>query len=140
MIQINIIARAIVNGLVGADRSIYEEWKLGWNRNYIGWWYSTDPIDRYYYTADNGWKEINGEWYIFDSKGYALHDAWYYDEVYKDWYYLDDECKMVRGSNDKVLWLFLDGECYAFGEDGKMYRECDTPDGYRVSSSGKWIK
>ena len=37
-----VIARAIVNGLVGADGSSDGEWKLGWNRNDIGWWYCTD--------------------------------------------------------------------------------------------------
>ncbi|AGF57405.1 N-acetylmuramoyl-L-alanine amidase [Clostridium saccharoperbutylacetonicum] len=72
-----VIARTIVNGLVGADESSDEEWKLGWNRNDIGWWYCTDIQNKYYYTADNGWKEINEEWYIFDSRGYALKSAWY---------------------------------------------------------------
>ena len=99
------IARAIVNGLVGADGSGDWEWKLGWNKNEIGWWYCTDTENKYYYTADNGWKEIDGEWYIFDSRGYALQSAWYYDEGYKAWYYLDESCKMVRGSEEKAFWL-----------------------------------
>lgn len=135
-----VIARAIVNGLVGADGSCDGEWKLGWNRNDIGWWYSTDPINKYYYTDNNGWKEIDGEWYIFDSRGYALQSAWYYDEGYKAWYYLDDDCKMVRGSDGKVLWLWIDGDCYAFGQDGKMYCDCVTPDGFVVDESGAWSK
>nr|WP_317051063.1 hypothetical protein [Clostridium neonatale] len=48
-----VIARAIVNGLVGVNGSSDEEWKLGWNNNEIGWWYSTDLINKYYYTSDN---------------------------------------------------------------------------------------
>ena len=46
-----VIARAIVCGLVGTDGSSDSsngEWEKGWNRNGIGWWYSTDPINKYY--------------------------------------------------------------------------------------------
>jgi len=114
-----VIARAIVDGLTGGDSSSSREWKLGWNHNEVGWWYCTDTKNKYYYTSDNGWKEIDGEWYIFDSRGYALQDAWYYDESDKGWYYFDEECKMVRGSNDKVLWQWIDGKCYAFNKCGQ---------------------
>lgn len=135
-----VVARAIVTGLVGANDSSDEEWKNGWNHNEVGWWYSTDPINKYYYTADNGWREIDGEWYIFDTKGYALQDAWYYDEGDKDWYYLDSDCKMIKGSREKPLWKCIDSGCYAFREDGKMYCDCVTSDGYVVDESGALIK
>lgn len=133
-----VIAKAIASGLVGADGSSNGEWKYGWNRNEIGWWYSPNPINKYYYAADSGWKEINGEWYIFDSMGYALQDAWYYHENDGHWYYLDSSCKMIRGIKDKPLWKLFDGACYAFGEDGQMYCNCITPDGWRVDISGAW--
>jgi N-acetylmuramoyl-L-alanine amidase len=135
-----VIARAIVNGLVGVGGSSGGKWKLGWNRNEIGWWFTTDPINKYYYTADNGWKEIEGEWYIFDRSGYALQNAWYFNESDGHWYYLDPSCKMLRGSKDKPLWLWIDSECYAFDEHGKMYCDCVTPDGWRVDENGKWLK
>jgi len=135
-----IIARSIVSGLVGDDGSSNGEWKLGWNRNDVGWWYSPDLINKYYYTSDNGWKEIDGEWYRFDSRGYALQDAWYYDDNYKAWYYLDEDCKMVMGSKEKPLWKWIGGKCYAFGEDGKMCCNCVTPDGFSVDKTGNWIK
>lgn len=134
-----VIARAIVCGLVGADGSSNGEWKLGWNRNDVGWWWCTDTINKYYYTSQNGWKEIDGEWYIFDSRGYALQDDWYYDDNYKAWYYLDENCKMVSGSKDKPLWKWIDSGCYAFDEHGMMYCDCVTPDNYRVDGSGTWI-
>ena len=51
-----VIARTIVNGLVGAEGSGEEGWKLGWNKNEVGWWFCTDTTNKYYYTADNGWK------------------------------------------------------------------------------------
>lgn len=133
-----VIARAIVDGLVGADGSSDGEWKLGWNRNNVGWWYCSCLEDNSYYTSKDGWQEIEVEWYIFDIRGYALQDAWYYDEGHKAWYYLDSDCKMIRGSKEKLLWKWIDSGCYAFGDDGKMYRDCVTPDGYRVDESGAW--
>ena len=135
-----VIARAIVRGLIGADNYSNGEWKFGWNQNDIGWWYSTDPINKYYYTSQNGWQEINGEWYIFDSRGYALQDAWYYDQGDKAWYYLDSDCKMVKSSKDKPLWKWIEGGCYAFDEHGKMYCDCVTPDGWNVDVNGNWIR
>lgn len=135
-----VIAMAIVNGLVGADNSSDGEWKLGWNRNDVGWWFCTNLENKYYYTADNGWQEIDGEWYIFDSRGYALQDAWYYDESDKAWYYLGSDCKMLRGTKDKLFWKWIDGKCYAFDEHGRMYSDCVTPDGWKVDEDGAWIK
>lgn len=77
-----LISKAIAEGIVGAvsysycgngfnsldnsGQSSSSSWKLGWNRNNIGWWYCTDNINNYYYTSQNGWKCIGGEWYIFD--------------------------------------------------------------------------
>lgn len=134
-----IIARAIVNGLVGADGSSNEEWKLGWNYNNVGWWYCSSVENKSYYTSKDGWQYVDGEWYIFDSNGYALQDVWYFDESDKAWYYLNNECKMVRGSRYKPLWKYIDSECYAFNEYGQMYCNCVTPDNYRVDGSGAWV-
>ncbi|AVK51270.1 cell wall hydrolase [Clostridium sp. MF28] len=134
-----VIARAIVKGLVRDDGSSNGEWKFGWNSNDVGWWYCTDIENKYYYTSYNGWKEIDGEWYIFDGKGYALQDTWYYDTNNKSWYYLDSDCKMLRGSKDKPLWKCIDSGCYAFDEQGKMYCDCVTPDGWKVNADGAWI-
>ncbi|MVX63375.1 N-acetylmuramoyl-L-alanine amidase [Clostridium chromiireducens] len=135
-----VIARAIVNGLVGVDNSNDGEWKFGWNRNDVGWWYCNDTKNKYYYTSQNGWKEIDEEWYIFDSRGYALQNSWCYDEEIKSWYYLDSNCKMVRGNKGKPLWIWIDSGCYAFNEHGQMYCDCITPDGYRVGINGEWLE
>lgn len=135
-----VIAKAIVRGLVGADSSCNREWKFGWNRNEIGWWYCTDTKNKYYYTSKNGWKFINGEWYIFDEKGYALQNTWYFDESEKAWYYLGNDCKMVRGSKDKPFWFWIDDSCYAFNEHGVMYCDCVTHDSYKVDEGGVWVK
>lgn len=134
-----VIARAIVSGLVVADDSSNSEWKLGWNRNEVGWWYCTDTENKYYYTSENGWKEIDGEWYVFDSRGYALQECWYHDESDGAWYYLGSDCKMIRGVKDKVLWKWINNECYAFDGKGRMYCDCVTPDGRRIDRNGAWI-
>lgn len=91
------------------------------------------------YTATNGWKEIDWELYIFDSRGDALQDSWYYDESDGHWYYLNSDCKMVRGAKDKPLWLWIDGDFYAFDEGGRMYCDCVTADGYKVNARGAWV-
>jgi N-acetylmuramoyl-L-alanine amidase len=134
-----VIARAIVNGLVGADGSDDGKWVHGWNRNDVGWWYYSCLENKSYYTSKDGWQEIDGEWYIFDDKGYALQDCWYYDKGHGHWYYLSSECKMVRGSKDKPLWKWIDSACYAFDEHGVMYCDCVTPDGWKVDGNGFWI-
>jgi N-acetyl-anhydromuramyl-L-alanine amidase AmpD len=105
-------------------------WKLGWNENSIGWWYSPDNINKYYYKDQ--WKFIDSEWYSFDNQGYARESTWLKDKL---WYYLKDSCAMAKNQ-----WLWIDGECYCFNESGAMYANCTTPDGYRVDESGAWIK
>jgi hypothetical protein len=33
---------------------------------------------------------------------------------------LDENCKMIKGSNDKPLWKWINDGCYAFDENGKF--------------------
>ncbi|POO88839.1 N-acetylmuramoyl-L-alanine amidase, partial [Clostridium sp. 2-1] len=134
-----VIARAIINGLVSANNPSDGEWKAGWNKNDVGWWYCTDIENKYYYTSQNGWQEIEGEWYIFDDRGYALQNCWYHDKNNNIWYYLDENCKMVMGSKEKPLWKWINGKCYAFDQEGRMYCNCVTTDGYKVDENGVCI-
>ena len=117
--NLDVIAKVIVDGLVGSDSDQSKQWKLGWNQNNIGWWYCTDVEKGYYYTEDNGWKYIDGEWYIFDKDGYALQSKWYFYENDGQWYYLDGECMMVHGEKDKLLQMCIDGKMYCFDEEGR---------------------
>lgn len=111
-------------------RAVNGEWVQGWNQNSKGWWYSPDPENKTYY--ENSWKEINNEWYNFDSEGYARCACWFKDK--DKWYYLRDTCKMAR-----TQWLWIDGECYCFRPDGSLFMNCTTPEGYKVDDSGAWI-
>lgn len=128
----NQLAQGLCNGIVHSLNKA----KLGWNKNNVGWWYCTDVNNGYYYTSDNGWKYINGQWYIFNSLGYALESIWYTDKNDGHKYYLDSNCMRVRGEKDKPLWLLINGSYYGFNEDGQLYVNCTTPDGYEVNEDG----
>ena len=107
-------------------------WTLGWNQNSTGWWYCTETNNKYYYK--DIWQKIDGEWYYFDSKGYAKENTWFKDTDGK-WYWLKDNCVMA-----KSCWLWIDGECYCFSLSGSLYINCKTPDGYYVDETGAWFK
>lgn len=97
-----------------------------WKNDSTGWWYAEGS------GYSNGWKQIDGFWYYFDTNGYMKtgwlqdSDKWYYlvsSGVMKtgwvqegsNWYYMDNNGAMVTGKisvNDKV---------------------------YEFSSNGKWI-
>lgn len=62
-----------------------------------------------------GWRYWDGNWYF-----YSLHP--------------DGNYGMQTGG-----WLWIDGYCYYFHEDGKMAAAGVTPDGYQVSDSGAWM-
>ena len=76
------------------------KWKQGWNEDSKGWFYVTDVAAKSYYTAGDGWKEIEGCWYRFNSSGYALQNAWFQDTDTK-WYFFDKDCKMISST-----WVF----------------------------------
>lgn len=128
----NKLAQGLYNGI----SNCLKKYELGWNQNSEGWWYCTDPDKGYYYTADNGWKYIDGQWYIFNSAGYALQSTWYTDSSDGHKYYLDSNCMRVKGEKDKPLWLDINGSHYGFNEDGQLYVNCTTPDGYKVNEDG----
>lgn len=122
------IAKAITEGLLNQDINTT---KLGWNGNDLkGWWYCTDLENLYYYK--DTWKEIENEWYYFDSKGYAKQNSWFKDNL--KWYYLKNNCEMARNE-----WLWVDGECYCFDSHGVLYINSKTPDGYYVDETGAWF-
>ena len=105
--------------------------RLGWNENSTGWWYCTNTIKGYYYKDQ--WKQISGEWYSFDSQGYARESVWIKDGG--KWYWLKDSCAMAKSQ-----WLWIDGECYCFDENGALYVDTTTPDGYKVDETGAWVQ
>lgn len=84
-------------GLVSASK---------WRKNEIGWWYSVGES-----YLKNCWRNIDGNWYYFDERGYAYQNKWH---LYKnEWYYFGDDCKMLKNA-----WLDIDTERFFFNENG----------------------
>ena len=83
----------------------------------------------------------SADWFAFDEQGY-MRTGWYTD-THGDTYYLYPHSDgslghMVTG------WQWIDGKCYYFnpvsdGTRGKLYKNCVTPDGYRVNGEGAWM-
>lgn len=80
---------------------------------YSGAWLR-DHVGWWYCNADksytmNNWQYIDGQWYFFNAAGY-----------------------MVTG------WIPWNGVWYYCGDDGAMYHDTTTPDGYYVGNDGAW--
>lgn len=63
----------------------------------------------------------------------ALAGEWKQDQT--GWWYQNDD-----GSYTKSGWHTIDGKSYYFGDDGYMFHDCVTPDGYSVGADGAWIE
>lgn len=105
------------------NRPVKKKYTVGWNKDDKGWWYSPDGLT--YYQSD--WKMINGNWFRFDSKGYAYQNCWFKYEKDGKWYYFDDNCYMVSNK-----WILDNGKWYRLGPDGAMLT------GWFKDSNGKW--
>jgi len=84
-----------------------------------------------------GWfiDEHSGNLYYFENDG-ASKSGWILEDGI--WYYLED-FKCVTGWKEI---LTEDGEScwFYFDQDGKMYANCETPDGYFVNEDGVWVE
>lgn len=95
--EIQAAATAIYNGTK----------RVGWIRDNIGWYYTL--ADGSYLKAR--WEKLNGEWYYFDTEGYAV-TGW--RNLDSKWYYFNSDCKMVTG------WQSVNGKWYYFEPSGDM--------------------
>ena len=120
------------------DKSFSIEPYGTWQNNDGRWWY------RHYdgtYTT-NGWEQINGSWYHFDSVGWMqtgwlnLGGTWYcltgsgamatgWQSIGGTWYWFDNSGAMATG------WRLIDGTYYYFDGSGAMRT------GW-LSSGGTW--
>lgn len=129
------------------------------NNNFTG--FRTINGDTFYYK--NGIKSTNEFYCIGDDLYYFAEDGsmmtgWFYDGQSEKLYYFGDDGISKTGwilSDD--IWYYLenfkcvtgwkeilteDGEScwFCFDDDGKMYENCETPDGYIVNEDGAWIE
>lgn len=71
-----------------------------WKQDSKGWWNSEGNF------WSIGWKEINGEWYCFDSNGY-MKTGWIQDG--DKWYYLNSSGDMAKNTIVDSYILGSDG-------------------------------
>ena len=124
--------------VLGADRSLSNG---EWVKDEKGWWYKRQ--DGSYPKSTWGYEAYNGKsyWYYFLDSGYMV-TGWV--DLNGSKYYLFPGSdgwmgRMLTG------WQWIDGYCYYFGTDsgnneGHLYRNEKTPDGYQVDNKGRWIE
>jgi len=80
------------------------------------------------YASRGTWKRDNkGWWYLLNNGTYCVN-TWFQDSD-SQWYYFNGNGYMVYNQ-----WV---GDYY-LGDDGAMFTDRMTPDGYWVGSDGKW--
>ena len=122
--------------VLGVDRSLSGG---QWIQDEKGWWYKR--ADGSYPKNSWGYEAYNGKsyWYYFLDSGY-MATGWV--EVNGSKYYLFPNSDGWKG---RMLtgWQWIDGNCYYLDpqgqNEGALYRNTTTPDGYAVDVEGRWV-
>ena len=122
--------------VLGVDRSLSGG---QWIQDEKGWWYKR--ADGSYPKNSWGYEAYNGKsyWYYFLDSGY-MATGWI--EVNGSKYYLFPNSDGWKG---RMLtgWQWIDGNCYYLDpqgqNEGALYRNTITPDGYAVDAEGRWV-
>ena len=122
--------------VLGVDRSLSGG---QWIQDEKGWWYKRP--DGSYPKNSWGYEAYNGKsyWYYFLDSGY-MATGWI--EVKGSKYYLFPNSDGWKG---RMLtgWQWIDGNCYYLDlqgqNEGALYRNTTTPDGFTVDSEGRWV-
>ena len=134
----SIVGGSPAGQVLGVDRSLSNG---EWVKDEKGWWYKRKdgsyPKSTWSYEAYNG----KSYWYYFLDSGY-MATGWV--DLNGSKYYLFSGSdgwmgRMLTG------WQWIDGYCYYLGTDsgnneGHLYRNEKTPDGYQVDSEGRWVE
>ena len=130
------VSSSLTGQVLGVDRSLSGG---QWVQDEKGWWYKR--ADGSYPKNSWGYEAYNGKsyWYYFLDSGY-MATGWV--EVNGSKYYLFPNSDGWKG---RMLtgWQWIDGNCYyldAQGQnEGALYRNTTTPDGYAVDAEGRWV-
>ena len=130
------VSSSLTGQVLGVDRSLSGG---QWVQDEKGWWYKR--ADGSYPKNSWGYEAYNGKsyWYYFLDSGY-MATGWV--EVNGSKYYLFPNSDGWKG---RMLtgWQWIDGNCYyldAQGQnEGALYRNTTTPDGFTVDSEGRWV-
>ena len=130
------VSNSFTGQVLGVDRSLSGG---QWVQDEKGWWYKRP--DGSYPKNSWGYEAYNGKsyWYYFLDSGY-MATGWV--EVNGSKYYLFPNSDGWKG---RMLtgWQWIDGNCYYLDSQGQnegaLYRNTTTPDGYAVDAEGRWV-
>ena len=130
------VSSSFAGQVLGVDRSLSGG---QWVQDEKGWWYKRP--DGSYPKNSWGYEAYNGKsyWYYFLDSGY-MATGWV--DVNGSKYYLFPNSDGWKG---RILtgWQWIDGNCYYLDSQGQnegaLYRNTTTPDGFTVDSEGRWV-
>jgi len=128
------VSSSLTGQVLGVDRSLSGG---QWVQDEKGWWYKR--ADGSYPKNSWGYEAYNGKsyWYYFLDSGY-MATGWM--DVNGSKYYLFPNSDGWKG---RMLWQWIDGNCYYLDpqgqNEGALYRNTTTPDGFTVDSEGRWV-
>ena len=130
------VSSSFAGQVLGVDRSLSGG---QWVQDEKGWWYKRP--DGSYPKNSWGYEAYNGKsyWYYFLESGY-MATGWV--DVNGSKYYLFPNSDGWKG---RMLtgWQWIDGNCYYLDtqgqNEGALYRNTTTPDGYAVDAEGRWV-
>ena len=130
------VSSSFTGQVLGVDRSLSGG---QWIQDEKGWWYKR--ADGSYPKNSWGYEAYNGKsyWYYFLDSGY-MATGWM--DVNGSKYYLFPNSDGWKG---RMLtgWQWIDGNCYYLDpqgqNEGALYRNTTTPDGYAVDVEGRWV-
>ena len=129
------VSSSLSGQVLGVDRSLSGG---QWIQDEKGWWYKR--ADGSYPKNSWGYEAYNGKsyWYYFLDSGY-MATGWV--EVNGSKYYLFPNSDGWKG---RMLtgWQWIGGNCYYLDpqgqNEGALYRNTTTPDGFTVDLEGRW--
>ena len=130
------VSSSLSGQVLGVDRSLSGG---QWIQDEKGWWYKR--ADGSYPKNSWGYEAYNGKsyWYYFLDSGY-MATGWM--DVNGSKYYLFPNSDGWKG---RMLtgWQWIDGNCYYLDpqgqNEGALYRNTTTPDGFTVDTEGRWV-
>ena len=130
------VSSSLSGQVLGVDRSLSGG---QWIQDEKGWWYKRP--DGSYPKNSWGYEAYNGKsyWYYFLDSGY-MATGWV--DVNGSKYYLFPNSDGWKG---RMLtgWQWIDGNCYYLDpqgqNEGALYRNTTTPDGFTVDTEGRWV-